>query len=138
MRRDYLLGIVFAILILSGCSTTGTFISSNLTNVELSRANYKIVALNVHGESKASYILGFTYSYGVSTTTLAVARIEGTGILYQQAIQNLWNNFKEKYGDIEGKKLALINVRYDSDNKNFVVYTEAQISVRADVIEFIN
>ena len=127
---------VMLIMLLSGCSSTGAFISSNLTNVELAKANYKIVATNVTGEAKAAYILGFTYSYGIATTTLAVARVDGTGKLYQEAIAQLWNNYKEAHGEIEGKKLALVNVRYDSDNKNFLVYTEALISVRADIIEF--
>lgn len=120
-----------------GCSTTGAFISSNLTNVELSKANYEIVATNVTGASTSGYVLGFTYSYGVATTTIAIARVNGTGKLYQEAIENLWNNFRKNHGDIEGKKLALVNVRYDSDNKNFLVYTEATISVRADVVEFV-
>lgn len=119
-----------------GCSTTGAFISSNLTNVELSKANYRIVATNVTGESTSGYVLGFTYSYGIETTTIAVARVNGTGKLYQEAIENLWNKFKKEHGNIEGKKLALVNVRYDSDNKNFIFYTEASISVRADIVEF--
>ncbi len=88
MKRYY-----FIILLLAGfvsfygCSTTGAFISSNLTNVELSKANYRIVATNVTGESTSGYVFGFTYSYGVETTTLAIARVNGTGKLYQEAIR---------------------------------------------------
>ena len=137
MKRHFIMLLLLAGIITSyGCSTTGAFISSNLTNVELSKANYKIIATNVTGESTSGYVFGFTYSYGVETTTIAIARVNGTGKLYQEAIENLWNNYKKNHGDIEGKKLALVNVRYDSDNKNFLVYTEAMISVRADVVEF--
>lgn len=122
--------------LLSGCTSTGAFIATNLTNVELGRTNYKIVATDISGEAESGYILGFTWNTGVANTTLAIARVDGSEALYRDAIHNLWLNYETKNGSVEGKKLALINVRYDSDNLNLFLYAKAHVSVRADVIEF--
>ncbi len=56
--------------------------------------------------------------------------------MYDDAIQNLWNNYKLKYGDIEGKKLVLANIRIDNDMLNLLVYTHTELFITADVIEF--
>ncbi|HKJ31505.1 MAG TPA: DUF6567 family protein [Balneolales bacterium] len=124
-------------ILVAGCTTTGSFVSTNRTDVELSEANYKIVATNIHGMSEAAYLLGFSYSYGgFSTNTIAVGRVDGTGLLYQEALENLWKNYEDKYGKIDGGKLALVNVRYDNDILNLLLYTSVKVYVRADVIEF--
>ncbi|MFO7864364.1 MAG: hypothetical protein R6U85_10215, partial [Salinivirgaceae bacterium] len=47
-----------------------------------------------------------------------IARVEGTGMLYAEALENLWANFEMSGEDVEGQKLALTNVRYDSDIMN--------------------
>ncbi|HKI47151.1 MAG TPA: DUF6567 family protein [Balneolales bacterium] len=133
-----LLSAVLSLSFLSGCSSTGAFIATNLTNVELGRTNYKIVATNVSGEAEAGYLLGFTWNTGVTNTTFALARVDGSEALYRDAIHNLWLSYETKNGSAEGKKLALINIRYDSDNLNLFLYAKAHISVRADVVEFID
>lgn len=139
-NRTHLLYAVFTVLafstVLSGCTSTGAFIATNLTNVELGQTNYKIVATNVTGEAEAGYLIGFTWNSGVANSTLAIARVMGSEALYHDAIQNLWMNFETKNGSIEGKKLALVNVRYDSDNLNLFFYTQAHIIIRADIVEF--
>jgi len=122
---------------LSGCSTGGSFIANNVTNVELSESNFKIIAENVQGTSEASYIIGFTYSTGNISNTLALVRVGGTAKLYDDAIQNLWSNFKEKYGDTEGRNLVLANIRFDNDMLNLLVYTQTELFITADVIEFV-
>lgn len=129
---------VFIVSLLAGCSNTGAFIASNRTNVDLGAANYKIVATDVAGESHAGYILGLTWNTGVVTSTFALARVLGSDALYRDALHNLWQNYEAQNGSVDGKKLALINVRYDSDNINVIFYTEAHVSVRADVIEFVD
>ena len=136
-NKIILLGLFLSVvLFIYGCSTSGMFTSINSTNVELRQANYKIVATNVSGESEAGYLIGITIPSGSLTNTLAFVRVSGTGMLYKEALENLWDNYKEKYGNIEGEKLALVNVRYDTDALNLFLYTSAKIYVRADVIRF--
>jgi hypothetical protein len=62
--------------------------------------------------------------------------VVGTGMLYQEALSDLWKNVEEKYGDVEGKSLALINIRYDSDCLNLILFTQAKVIVRADIVQF--
>ena len=121
---------------LSSCTTGGSFLAHNATNVELSEPNFKIVAKNLEGYSKASYLFGLTYSMGSIANTLALVRIGGTAKLYDDAIQNIWKNYEEKYGDTEGKKLVLANIRIDNDMLNLVVYTQTELYITADVVEF--
>jgi hypothetical protein len=131
--------LLFVILIIfSGCTTGGSFISQNVTNVELSEPNFNIVAKNVEGSSKASYIIGVTYSAGSIANTLAIARVSGSEKLYDDAVKDLWKNFEAEYGDTEGKKLALANVRIDNDMLNLILYAETELFITADVIEFID
>lgn len=73
---------------------------------------------------------------GMATNTFALVRVYGTGLLYKEALEDLWKNYETTYGSVEGKKLALINVRYDAEALNLIVYTRPKINIRADVIEF--
>lgn len=131
------LSIVIVLSILaSGCSTGGMFTAGNLTDVQLQRGNYKIIARGVSGESMAGYLFGFSMPLGMATNSFAVARVEGTGMLYKEALDNLWKNFQAAHGKAEGKKLALINVHYDSDALNLFIYTRAKLLISADVVEF--
>lgn len=120
----------------AGCSTGGMFAAGNVTDVQLNKGNYKILARGVSGEATAGYLLGLSMPMGMATNTFAVARVGGTGMLYKEALDNLWKNFEAAHGSAEGKKLALINVHYDSDALNLFVYTQPRIVVRADVVEF--
>jgi hypothetical protein len=124
------------LVFLSGCSTGGSFIANNVTNVELSEPNFNIIAENVQGYSKASYILGVTYSTGNISNTMALARVGGSAKLYDDAIQNLWENFRKAHPDTEAKNLVLANIRFDNDMLNLLVYTQTELYVTADVVEF--
>ena len=73
---------------------------------------------------------------GSFTHTLALYRLRGTGQLYKEAMEDLWSNFAAAHGDVEGRRLALVNVRYDSESRNLLVYTDVKIAIRADVVEF--
>jgi len=131
----------FAILIiifLSSCASSGIFSSINATNVELSEGNYQIVAKNVTGKAKAGYILGFSAAFRSEMSTLALIRVSGEGLLYQEALADFWNNFEQQTdSSVEGRKLALINVRYDGDALNVIgLYTQPRVAIVADVIEF--
>lgn len=139
MKNSLLLCVlVLSAAFLAGCAQSGMFMSANLTNTELGEANYRIVATNVTGTSSAAYLLGVSYSYGGTTSALAFVRVQGTGLLYQEALADLWKNYEEKHGSVEGKKLSLVNVRYDSDHINLFLYTSATVSIRADVVEFLD
>jgi DNA-binding transcriptional regulator WhiA len=121
---------------LSGCFTGGSFLAHNATTVELSDAKFNIVARDLEGYSKAEYLIGLSYSNGSIANTLALFRIGGTAKLYDEAIRNLWKNYEEKYGTIEGKKLVMVNVRYDTDILNLFVYTQTELYIHADIVEF--
>ncbi|HLP15319.1 MAG TPA: DUF6567 family protein [Bacteroidota bacterium] len=123
-------------LTVSGCASGGMFNAGNITDVQLQRNNFRIVASGVSGESKCGYLFGVSMSMGAATNTFALVRIDGTGMLYKEALENLWKNYEEAHGSIHGKKLALVNVRYDADVLNLLVYTQPKIMIRADVIEF--
>ena len=139
MRKNLLPVLILLILLplLSGCFTGGSFLAHNLTNVELSPdAKFKIAARNLEGYSKAQYLIGLSYSTGFMANTLALVRIGGTAKLYDDAVQSLWKKYEEKYGETEGKKLLLVNVRYDTDILNLLVYTQTELYITADVVEF--
>lgn len=111
-------------VLLAGCSaSTGFFAAVNSTQIDLSKANYEIVAKGLQGTAKASYLLG-------------VFRMSKTGLLYQEAISNLWEKFEEKHGSTEGRYLAIVNVVQDSEASWGLLTTTKTVSIRADVVEF--
>jgi len=124
------------LIVISGCTNAGAFISSNQTIVNLNDGNYTVSATNVTGTSRAGYILGASFPGGVVTHTVALARISGTAQLYADAIEDLWNNYEEEYGDAADRSLALANIQFDSDIVNLILYSQVQVTIRADVVEF--
>ena len=135
--RNHILGIaILGVLFLSGCTTSGAFLSLNQTHVNLEQANYSITATSVSGYSEAAYVLGISYGTGPSVNTLAAGRVEGTGLLYKEALEDLWANYEANHGTMDGKRLALANVRYDTDILNLLIYTKVMVNVRADIVEF--
>jgi len=136
--RISIMFVVLAIvsIVLTGCATGGMFLSGNVTDVQLNKSNFKIVARDISGEAQAGYLFGASMSVGMTTNTFALIRIAGSGLLYKEALQNLWKNYEAANGAIEGKKVALVNVRYDAEALNLFVYTQPRIIVRADVVEF--
>lgn len=133
-----LFGLSVILTTLVGCASTGRFSSTNLTNVELSQNNFRVIATNVYGEASADYLLGFSFSQGGETHTIALIPLGGDRMLYKVALENLWLNFEQTHGTVKGRSLALVNVRFDSDALNVLgFYTKSKISVRADVIEFV-
>lgn len=132
-----LLALLVGTLSLTGCVNSGAFYTANLTSVELGEGNYEIVATNVHGQAEAGYLLGFSGSQGGFATTFALLRVEGDGLLYKAAVENLWANYAAEHGPVEGQRLALVNVHFDADAANYLgFYTKSVVSVRADVVAF--
>jgi hypothetical protein len=121
---------------LSGCFTSGAFLAGNVTDVQLKEANYEVVATDVHGSATAGYILGVSGGLGPSSTALALARVSGDGPLYQAALADLWQTVRDQHGEVEGRNLALVNVRYDVEALNLILYTQPTLTVRADIVEF--
>ena len=62
--------------------------------------------------------------------------MDGTATLYDTAVRDLWKNYEGTYGSTEGKKLALVNIRYDADMLNLFIYTKTTLYIHADVVEF--
>ena len=132
-----LFGLCVVLTMLVGCASSGRFNSTNLTNVELSESNFRVVAINVYGEASTDYLFGFSAAQGGEMLTIAFIPLGGDRLLYKVALENLWRNFEQIHGNIEGRSLALINVRFDSDALNAIVFTIPRISVRSDFIEFV-
>ena len=136
MRRNVLFSFLILVLTVSGCATAGAFNTGHLTDVQLAEPNFEVVATDVQGEASAGYIFGASGTFYRQMQTVALARISGSGMLYQEAIADLWDSFRADYGEVEGRDLALVNVRYDTEALNVLVYTKPTVSVRADVVEF--
>ncbi len=138
MKKIFIcLGFVLLLVILSGCGSMGAFRADNLTNVELSQANFNIVARNVQGSAMQGYLFGISAAQGSGVGTFGLVRVSGVEKPYDTAVKDLWKNFQEQYGSMEGKKLALVNIRQDTEVLNTFVYTEARYFITADVVEFI-
>ncbi len=128
---------ITVLVLISGCGTMGTFRANNQTNVQLSQPNFNIVGMDLQGSATQGYLFGFSVPQGADVGSFALIRINGVQKPYAAALEELWKNYREKYGEIEGKKLALINIRQDTEVLNTFVYTEAKYFITADVIEFI-
>jgi len=138
MKKIILSLLIATVLILfSSCGTMGTFKANNVTNVELSQANYNIVAKDLEGSASQGYLIGVSApGYGSDVGIVGLIKVSGEDKPYALAVKRLWDSYKEKYGDPEGKKLALVNIRQDTKVLNTLVYTEATIFITADVVEF--
>jgi hypothetical protein len=96
------------------------------------------VARNVSGDAGFEYLLGFSGASGASNSTwsFALVRTGGTSTPNNDAIRDMWSNYEAEYGPIGDRKLSLVNIRFDSDVINALLYTSTKIIVHADVIEF--
>lgn len=123
-------------LFLNGCSSTGLTTSTHITNVQLTSPNFRVVATNVSGEASSNAVLGVSYGLGMATAQFALIPITKDRMLYKIAIKNLWTNFETANGAAANRKLALVNVRYDSEALNLFFYTKVTTVIVADVVEF--
>ena len=129
--------VIFAAVGLSGCVSSGLLVSSHTTQVQLSEPNYKVVATSVSGQAKAGYLFGASLGIGMYAHAYALIPLQKERALYKMAITDLWKNFEEKHGKAEGRTLALVNLRYDTEALNTGIYTQPRLIVIADVVEFI-
>ncbi len=124
------------VLLLGSCASAGLTASSHITNVQLTNPNFRVVATNVSGEATSKGVLGVSYGLGMASVQLAVIPLTENRKLYQSAIRNFWSNFETTHGPVAGKRLALVNVRYDSESLNLFLFTKVTTVVVADVVEF--
>jgi hypothetical protein len=89
------------------------------TSVDLSRKNFKIIRANASGHSVGFSLLGLINLKSPS---------------YDKAIAQLYKSA----GITEGKPQALVNVMYEQTSTYFILFALPKISVRADVVEFID
>lgn len=137
MKTLALLTVLLLMLILvNGCTSTGVTASSHVTNVQLTEPNFRMVMPNVSGEAASDAILGLSFSFGMATSQVALIPLSKNRMLYQAAMKKLWENFEAANGPVLGRRLALTNLRYDSDCLNVIVYTKAKTVIVADVVEF--
>ena len=69
--------VVILLLALTGCGTMGNFRANHVTNVELSDANFNIVARNVQGSAMQGFLFGVSAPQGSDVSTFALARVSG-------------------------------------------------------------
>lgn len=138
--KNVFLVLVFGIAVasISSCANSGGFMSSHNTNVELSENNYEIVATNLSGESVVGYVFGASFSLGAVSHSAGLFRAEGTGNVYEEALEALYASYENEHGSMAGSSVAFINVRYDTDMLNLFFYTELKVKVRADVVRFVD
>ena len=117
MKRNYLiLGLLF--LFLMGCATaTGTFPHGTGTQVDLSKANYRIVKANAIGESSGFNLLGI---------------IPIVPPRYTTAMSDLYS----RVDILEGKSHALVNVIQERSSLYLILFSIPKLTIRADLIEF--
>ena len=97
---------------------SGTHILTT-TTVNLSRKNFKIVKANAFGSS-------------VGLSFLGLFSLKSPG--YEEALTQLYRS-----ADVSvGKSQALVNVMHEQTSTYFILFALPKITVRADVIEFID
>ena len=138
MKKNILILVSGTLMIsLFGCGTMGTFRGNNITNVELSQPNFNIVAKDLEGSASQGYLFGISVPQDLDVGIIGLIKISGEDKPFAAAVKKLCDDYRDKHGDPEGKKLALINIRQDTKVVNALVYAEAKIYITADVIEFI-
>ena len=113
-------GVLFVFVIqvlLTGCASSGLTASSHVTNVQMTNANFKMVATNVSEEATARAILGVSYGLGIATTQLSIIPLDDGGTLYQSAMKNLWANFETIKGAVANRVIESVTV-YTGKNSN--------------------
>jgi hypothetical protein len=138
MKKLSILLLTVVTLLMTQCASTGLSASAHITNVQLSNANFRVVATNVTGESSAKALFGLSYGAGIASTQMALIPLTRERMLYKNAIKNLWSSFEAANGPVANRKLALVNVRYDSESLNLFLYTKVKTAIVADVVEFQN
>ena len=89
--------------------------ATTLTNVELTKKNFKVLA-RVEGEASSTYVLGFG---GLSNA------------LYTRAFDNMMNKVK-----LQGRARAVVNVMYDTEFNTYFLFSTRKVKAIGYLIEF--
>ncbi len=111
----FMLGIAF----IAGCSSMGNFPHGSMTQVNLEKNNYKMVAPNAMGASSGFSLLGII-PLTTPQHTIAMSR------LYENA------------GVRVGGSYALVNVIQERSSSYFILFSLPTFRVRADVVQFVD
>lgn len=122
--------------VLMSCASTGLTTSGHVTNVQLTNPNFRVVATNVSGGASSKALLGVSVGFGMAASQLSIIPLTKDRKLYELAMRDMWSNFERSYGPPGKRRLALVNLRYDSESLNLFVFTRLTTNVVADVVEF--
>ena len=100
------------------------------------KSGFGIVATSISGEASSKGILGISLGMGMGGGQFSLIPLTEDRTLYKNAMQNLWTNFEAKNGSPVDHTYALINLRFDAETLNTLLYTKIRIVVIADVVEF--
>ena len=113
------LALAMLLLVVAGCASTGAFPHASSTSVSLSQNNYLVVKSNAIGTSSGLKLFGLL--------PLSSPR-------YTTAMSSLYDNASVK----EGRAYALANVIQERSSTFLILFTVPKLTVRADVIEFLD
>lgn len=135
--KIYVPVLLFGLAVLStGCASSGLTASSHVTNVQLTNPNFHIVATSVSGEASSKGVLGVSVGFGMAASQMSIIPLTKDRMLYRAAMKDLWANFEKQNGPVANRRLALVNIRYDSECLNLFLFTRLTSNIVADVVEF--
>jgi len=122
MRLLMVVGLAGAVVVLAGCASNTTEVSSPSTQtaVNLSQNNFRVIKAGAVGTSHGFRLLGIIPFAGANETD---ARAD----LYRHLGQSL-----------EGKSATLANTTYSKSTVYLILFSVPKVTVEADVVEYLN
>jgi len=108
---------LLAMLVVVGCTSTGTYPATSGTQVDLSRKNFRLVKANAIGTSSGFELFCF---------------IPFAAPTYTEAMTDLYRTA----GVTEGAAQTLTNVTQERSQLILILFSIPKLTVRADIIEF--
>lgn len=110
----------FVLLFLCSCTFSGSMmrVKDAGTTIDLSKKNYRVVKSAAQGTDRGFYLLGL----------IPIAQAT-----YNEAIRDLYSNV-----NVKNRAAALINVTQERTYFYIILWSVPQLTVTADVIEFVD
>ncbi len=118
MRKLVLPAVVCTLMLLVGCSSTGSMPQSTGTNVSLAGNNYKVLKAGAKGTSSGFYLLGIIPIVSPDYAEAKADLYESVGV------------------SLEGRAIALANQTQDRSFLYLILFSIPKITVTADIVEF--
>ncbi len=113
------MALLAGVIFIAGCASAGNFPHTSVTQVNLEKNNYSMVAPNAMGASSGFSLFGI-FALTTPQHTIAMSRLyEGAGIK-------------------SGGSYALANVIEETTSSYFILFSVPTYRVRADVVKFID